>query len=173
MVDFSVRQLLLAALGATGSLLIDLTALAQLSSDTSTFSGVIAAMCVFDGLGNSYSMTYNSEGNHLQEIVDFGVITNSPIIRIDLGQINQNQEATPLNNASIRTTATLRQKIGNSRRWRAASSKSQSGTSLPIDISEGNILSLDTFVWSTGQVNNKYQLGPGEYSYSFTVSCLL
>ena len=54
MVDFGVRQLLLAALGATGSLLIDLTALAQLSSDTSTFSGVIAAMCVFDGLGNSY-----------------------------------------------------------------------------------------------------------------------
>jgi len=38
-----MRQLLLAALGVSGSLLLDLSALAQLSNTTSTFSGQIAA----------------------------------------------------------------------------------------------------------------------------------
>ena len=168
-----MRQLLLAALGAAGSLLMDLPALAQISNTTSTFSGDIAATCLFDGLEDSYSMTYDSERNRLREFVYFDVITNLPSVKIGMSQVNPNQEAPALNGATLGTTATIMQVINGSHMWRGNSTQDRSGTSVDIDISRSNNMRLDLMVWSTNQIDGKHQLGPGRYSYSFTVSCLL
>lgn len=168
-----MRQLLFAALGAAGSLLLGLPGLTQISNTTSTFSGDIAATCLFDGLEDSYSMTYNADANQLREYIYFNVITNSPDIRIGLGQVNPNQQPMALNGATVKSTASLFQVVAGNSFWRANSTQARSGTSLAFDISSGNNLRLDLNVWSTNPVDGKYQLGPGQYSYSFTVSCLL
>lgn len=165
-----LQQLLL---GAAGSLLIDLPTLAVISSDTTTFSGEVAAKCTFDGLGNSYSMTYDSAGNGLKKSVYFDVATNAPEIRIEVSQLNTNQEAFGLNGTTVRASASVFQIRGNTTSFSASSTKNNSGRSQPTNISEGNTFRLDTLVWTNERVNNRYQLGPGEYSYSFTISCLL
>jgi len=59
-----VRRLLLAALGAAGSLLMELPALAQLSNTTSTFSGQVAATCEFN-LPENIEMNYDANFNRL------------------------------------------------------------------------------------------------------------
>jgi len=169
----SWQQLLWSACIAAGSLLVDSPAIAQLSTDTSTFSGAIAAACAFDGLENSYSMTYDSAGNSLKKSVYFDVITNAPDIRIEVSQINTGLEAMALNQSTVRTSASVFQVQGQTPSFRASSTKNNSGTSQETNISAGNTFRLDTLVWTAEQVNNRYQLGPGRYSYSFTVSCLL
>ena len=167
------KRKLIIAVGSTLLFLIKSPALAALSTDTSTFSGEVAATCTFDGLGNSYSMTYDSAGNGLKKSVYFDVATNSPDIRIEVSQINTNQEAVGLNGTTVRASASVFQIRGNTTSFSASSTKNNSGRSQPTNISEGNTFRLDTLVWTNERVNNRYQLGPGQYSYSFTISCLL
>ena len=94
--ELSVRELLLAALGAASSLLMGLPALAQISNTTSTFSGEIAASCSMS-LGDSIEMTYYANSNQLMKPdYMFELNTNSPNIRMSVSRVTVNSEPQPI-----------------------------------------------------------------------------
>ena len=172
-VQLSMRQLVLAALGATGSLLMDLTAFAQLSTDTSTFSGQIAANCSFSGLNESTRMDYHAEGNHIFGMNDFSIATNVPLVRLGISSVSAVDEPTiPSGTSIVVETALHHMESG---RWGmvASSSKSTSSTRNPIDYSQNTNLRVTSLVHTRNQNNNHISMVPGSYSYSVTISCLL
>ena len=169
-----MRRLLLAVLGAAGSLLMELPALAQLSSDTSTFSGAIAATCLFDGLEDSYSMIYYDSVNYLRSSAYFEISTNLPSIRVEVSQVTTNAESYALNNSTIYAAAMFYQRDSSGRSFqRAMGTKSGAGSTPLLDMTVGDRFRLDLMVYSNNRQNNLYQLGPGQYSYTTTISCLL
>ena len=52
-----LRQLLLAALGVAGALLLNQPAMTQLASETHTFSGEVASTCSINGLNSGYALS--------------------------------------------------------------------------------------------------------------------
>ena len=52
-----MRQLLLAALGVAGALLLNQPAMTQLASETHTFSGEVASTCSINGLNSGYALS--------------------------------------------------------------------------------------------------------------------
>ena len=82
-----MRQLLLAALGAAGSLLMGLPALAQLSNTTSTISGQVAAICLFN-LPENIALTYDSNQNRIAALKKgFLLDTNISPVRIQASRL--------------------------------------------------------------------------------------
>ena len=84
-----MRRLLLAALGAAGSLLVDLPALAQLSNTTSTFSGQVAAFCSIN-LPENISLEYKNLDNSLMipaESVELQLLSNLSRPRLVIDQL--------------------------------------------------------------------------------------
>jgi len=168
-----VRQLLLAELGAAGSLLMGLPALAQLSNTTSTFSGEVAASCSFDGLEDSYLMTYYGIGNYLRGTASFNVITNLADLRFGVSTVVTNSEPAASNSRNVYVYADFYTVKGNVWTMWARGTKSASGTTPSIDVSQENNFALSSFVNTNDPVNSKYFLTPGQYSYTITLSCLL
>ena len=85
----------MAGFGAAGLLLVNLPASGQLSNDTSTFSGQVATTCSFEGLADSYLMTYYTGSNQLGGQGDFDVISNVSNLRIEVGSVVVNSEPAP------------------------------------------------------------------------------
>ena len=163
----------MAGLGAAGSLLMNLSASAQLSNDTSTFNGEVAATCSFQGLGDSYSMTYYAGSNQLGGQGDFDVISNVSNLRIEVGRVVVNNEPAPIEGKPILATGKLRQYA--SSRWieKAVSSKSSSSAAIPLDISEGSSFRLSVYNWTNDRNGSVMYVPPGNYSYTITITCLL
>ena len=90
-----MRRLLLAALGAAGSMLMDLPALAQLSNTTSTFRGQIAETCEFATLPNNLSLNYDANQNLLRGRSDIDVLANSNHVILNISKIQVINEPTP------------------------------------------------------------------------------
>ena len=165
-----MRQLLLAALGAAGSLLMDLPSLAQLSNTTSTFSGDIAASCSFS-VPESISLSFRSPPNDLYASQDFEITTNSPSITLDVSRVTVNQEP---NGALILPQIALIWVSGNSI-YMAAGTKEMSGSLGPLSLSTSNPTSMNisASVATNFRRNGVYNLPIGEYSYTATFTCLL
>ena len=168
-----MRQLLLVALGAAGSLMVDLPAWAQLSTDTSTFSGSIAASCSMS-LGDSIGMLYYSQSNFLLATQVFELNTNSPNLRMSVSRVTVNSEPQPIS-SSIEPYVKLYFYSNNSQTQVASGSKDTTRTSnsLATNTSSANTFRLVTGVNTSQRVNNKYELPTGTYSYSVTITCLL
>ena len=98
----------MAGFGAAGLLLVNLPASGQLSDDTSTFSGEVAATCSFEGLADSYLMTYYTGSNQLGGQGDFDVISNVSNLRIEVGSVVVNSEPAPFEGKAINATGKLR-----------------------------------------------------------------
>ena len=164
----------MAGLGAAGLLLVNLPASAQLSDDTSTFTGLVAASCSFDGFRDSYPMIWYDAVNYLRSSAHFNVITNLPSVRIRVSQVATISESAGLSGAAIDVDAYLYQKDSSNRSFlKATATKSSSATTDLLDMSFGNGIRLDAVVLTANRVNNLYQIGPGEYYYTVTISCLL
>ena len=157
-----------------GLLFLNLPAFAQLSNDTSTFTGQVAQMCSFS-LQPTMALGYRSGDNTLMGEQDIELITNLSAVRMSVGQIVIEAEAS----GSGSTTRPLAQlyDMHNGMRLLAVGDKTNSSTSLPINVSSpqshplrlyGNVLTE-----SRGPNGIKYLLSPGTYSYSVTLSCLM
>ena len=85
--------------------------LAQLSGDTSTFNGEVAAACSFESLRDSYSMIYYDSVNYLRSSAYFEVATNLPSIRVGVSQVTTITESVGLNGAAIDVDARFYQRI--------------------------------------------------------------
>ena len=162
----------MAGFGAAGLLLVNLPASGQLSNDTSTFSGQVATTCSFEGLADSYSMTYYTGSNQLGGQGDFDVISNASSLRIEVGSVVVNSEPTPIEGKAINATGKLRQSINN--RWveKVTSSKSSPGD-VAVDISQGSRFRLSAYNWTQGRNGSLMYIPPGNYSYTITITCLL
>ena len=167
-------RLLMAGFASTGLLLLDLPASAQLSGDISTFNGEVAATCSFESLRDSYSMIYYDSVNYLRSSAYFEVATNLPSIRVGVSQVTTITESVGLNGAAIDVDARFYQRDSSGRSFlRATATKSSSATTESLDMSVGNRVRLDAVVFTANRVGSLYQIGPGEYSYTVTISCLL
>jgi len=165
-----VRQLLLAALGAAGSLLMGLPGLAQLSNTTSTFSGQVAATCSFT-LPENIEMIYDGTSNLLYSEQSFELNTNLDTYKVSFSRIVVNKEPQPLGQ-EIDTKAMLRY-VSNGRNvfW-FYTNKTLGGYAYSAHSSR-NQLNLWMEVATNQKVGNYYDIPPGEYSYSITITCLL
>jgi len=169
----AARWLLFAGLGAAGLLLINLPASAQLSNDTSTFNGEVAATCSFGDLADTYQLAYYGSNNQLHGYTSFDLVTNVANPRFELSTVTVNSEPSALNNSSVSAYGRLQRYVPNQWGIVATSTKTLSAVTAPIDISQGNRFLLEVFNLTNNRVGGKYQLAPGFYSYTITLSCLL
>ena len=161
-----MRQLLLAALGAAGSLLIGLPALAQLSNTTSTFSGQVAATCEFN-LPENISLIYQPQNwllgtNNFELTAHFSPVTLhiSPVVVID--------EPPPYASAIIVTTW-----IVGAANWLRVNSPGEGSKAFVVDTSTPNNFLLKFEVKTSDMAGgSRFELPVGNYSYRITISCL-
>jgi len=169
-----MRQQLLLVVGVAGSLVVNPLAVAhQLSGDTSTFTSQVAATCSFDGLADSYAMTYYGNGNYLRGTASFDVMTNVAELRFGVSTVATNSEPAASNGRNVYVTADFFRVQGNVWSLLARGNKSSSGTTQSVDVSQGNAFILTSFVNTNDPVSSRYFLSPGQYSYTVTLSCLL
>ena len=166
--------LLLTGLGTTGLMIANLPALAQLSNDTSTFTGEVAQMCSF-ALQPTMVLGYRSGDNTLMGEQDIELATNLSVIRMSVSSVVIEAEASGSGSAT-RPLAQLYD-MHNGMRLLAAGDKTNSSTSLPMNVNspQSHPLRLygNVFTESRGPNGIKYLLAPGTYSYSVTLSCLM
>ena len=165
------RALRLAA--SFGALYLGLTAGCSYAMDTdqTTFNGEVAGSCEFRNLPDQVSLTYDSNSNGFLDFIDFALLANISEFRISAGQINMIQE--PANiptgskvNASVTSTSTgLR--TGTARLTSGSTSQTIQNTP-----NQEHALQLYIQVMTGQATGGKWQLLPGEYSYSMTISCL-
>lgn len=171
-----MRKLLLAALNAMGTLLTSLPAIAQISTDTTTFNGEIAASCSMS-LGNLIEMTYYANSNQLSRSDHmFELNTNSPNVRMSVSRVTVNTEPQPIA-SSIEPYVMLYfySNSSNTQTQVASGTKDTTLTSnsLETSTSSANNFRLVTGVNTSQKTDNQYELPSGSYSYSVTISCLL
>ena len=167
------RQLLMAGLGAAGLLLVNLPASAQLSGDTSTFNGEVAAACSFVGLPDEYQLTYYGSVNYLRGSAPFELATNVASPRLEISVVTVNSEPTALNNSFVSAYGKILRSVSNQWTSVATSTKTLTSVTAPLDMSEGNTFSLQVYNITNNRNGDRYQLAPGDYSYTVTLSCLL
>ena len=159
-----MRQLLLAALGAAGSLLLDLPALAQISNTTSTFSGEVAPTCSISGLNSDYSLSPNS--GYLQTdgyYQNFQIDSNSSVEMSTKYQIISE----PPGFAPTVRKVDIRQVLNGNSYSFVSSARVPNTSSSAISLQ-------DTPGTASAQVRMFIgpNLLPGTYSYLVTISCL-
>ena len=165
-----MRQLLLTALGAAGSLLMDLPALAQLSNTTSTFSGQIAASCSIN-LPENISLGFQPN-NSLTISRDIEVTANFQI-QLSIDQLTVVNEPQP-EGQTIRATVSIWQVSGNMITLTQASKTESSGVqSFFVPANDPTNLNLTASVTTASMDEfDKYLLPDGRYTYRTTISCL-
>lgn len=153
-----MRQLLLTALGAAGSLLVDLPALAQLSNTTSTFTAEVPASCAITNLEENYVLPWSMGG--LRGTAEFTISANSSVsISANYEQVQVPGGANP--------TKIFRLNQGNTLLFDVdASSKSEQ---LNLDSQGSASLSLDVVLYK-GTIYNS--IPPGNYAFRVLISCL-
>ena len=156
-----MQQLLLAALGAAGVLLLKSPALAQLSDETSTFTGEVAAACSITGLKNSYEMTYRLSGLRVTT-EPFTLKSNVPVsVSISYSAIQTPPNASPTGSFTISQT-------GNGQSNTRNSNQSSPPLEVTLDNNQASIYASVTVYKAT--IYNT--LPPGDYTYQATISCL-
>ena len=167
-----MRKLLLAALGAAGSLLVDLPALAQLSNATSTFSGQVAANCSFN-LPENIALTYYSNLNRMAVFEEFELTTNISPVRIHASRLVVVSEPPPY--ASEITAHLYIYDFVNQVQVVATKSYEDSqGQEFSFSTTNPNSFWIDFQVRTQSRADNseRYELPSGDYSYRTTISCL-
>ena len=156
-----MQQLLLAALGAAGLLVIKSPALSQLSDETSTFTGEVAAACSITGLQDSYAMTYRQSG--LRVTTDpFTLTSNVPVsVSIKYSAIQTPPNASPTGSFTISQT-------GNGQSNTRSSNQSSPPLEVALNNNQASIYASVTIYKAT--IYNT--LPPGDYTYQATISCL-
>jgi len=155
----------MAGLGAAGLLLVDLPALAQLSGDTSTFSGEVAATCSINGLNSDYSLSIDPNNGYLTGGFNaFEVNANSRVRLIaSYGIVSEPSGFTPDTRKVM-----IRQVVG------GEASSAYQALRPGVDSSSYFFLT-DTPGTATAEVLMTVGPSPppGDYSYQVTISCLL
>ena len=164
-----MRRLLLAALGAAGSLLVALPALAQLSNTTSTFSGQVAATCDITNLAENIPLTYRADLNYLASPArQFDLSTNISTVRIHAAPIVVVTEPPPYA-SSIRAGITIDDYNNN---YFYAYTNAEGSKSYSVNTSQPNYFSVRMSVSTESLVGGRFELPSGNYSYRVTISCL-
>ena len=164
-----MQQLLFVALGAAGSLLLDLPGLAQLTNDVSTFNGEVAAACAFD-LSDSTQMTL-WPANYMTGYEDFELTTNVSSLRLSLSQISVDQQ--PATTRSAITSRVNLNRLVDNPGTVASTASNLTTEALALSTSNANSFRIGISVLTAGLSNGKYELPVGDYAYSITLSCLL
>jgi len=165
------RALRLAA--SFGALYLGLTAGCSYAMDTdqTTFNGEVAGSCEFRNLPDQVSLTYDSNSNGFLDFIDFALLANISEFRISAGQINVIQEP-----ANIPTGSKVNAQVtSTSTGLRTGTARLTGGSTSPaIQTTANQEHALQLYIQvMTGQATGgKWQLLPGVYSYSMTISCL-
>ena len=163
-----MRRLLLAALGAAGSMLIDLPALAQLSNTTSTFSGQVAATCEFNNLAENFLLSYRGDANYLDSrLQNFELSTNLSGVRISVDRVVVLSEPPPYA-SSIQARIMVDHPTSG---YSFISDKNIAG-SRGFNLSASKLFTIQMAVFTESLVEGKYELPSGNYSYRTTIYCL-
>ena len=167
-----MRQLLLAALVPAGSLLVGLPALAQLSNTTSTFSGQVAATCLIS-MSDNITLLYNSRWNYLAASDVFQLTANASQVRLSIDRLNVNNEPVPTaSEIAARVDIDFISPENNLYAIRATKASGAVETFLGLDSGVPNSFNVLAMIDTAQQSNGRYELPPGEYSYTATISCL-
>ena len=156
--------LLMAGLGAAGLLLVNLPASAQMSNDTSTFNGEVAATCSINGLNSDYALSWASGSGYLSGgYHSFSVDANSRVKLV----VNQQIITEPAGYTPAYRRALMRQVIGGE-------------ASNPVFSNGPGIDSVALFLTDTpGTATAEVRMfvgpdpPPGDYSYQVIITCLL
>ena len=168
-VHLSVQQLLLAALGAAGSLLVALPALAQLSNTTSTFSGQVAATCEINNLPENIPLDYRADLNYLASpLRQFDLSTNISTVRIHVAPVVAVSEPPPYA-SSIQAGVVVDDYASN---YFVANKNVEGVLTYNVSTSEPNYFSVRMSAYTASMVGGKYELPFGNFSYRATISCL-
>ena len=160
-----MRQLLLAALGAAGSLLMDLPALAQLSNATSTFSGQVTAVCELN-LPENISLEYQP-ANWLRGVQNFDLTANISPVTLHVSPAVVVNEPPPYASAITATTFV----IGSD--FIRADKVVEGSKAFNVNTSSSNTFNLRFEVATSSMAGgSRFELPPGDYSYRVTISCL-
>ena len=165
-----MRRLLLVVLGVAGLQLAELPAAAQMAQDSTDFSGAIPATCLIRDLPETIQL-------NLQPVIslvgaaNFVVRTNSSAIRMDISDLSVEQEPTPTGSA-IRRNQYLHH-LSNGMWVEVAQRLGPISSALQVSTSSDNGFSIGLSIYTVDRVDGKYQLAPGDYSYTLTISCLL
>ena len=147
--------------------------LAQLSADTSTFTSQVAATCSINDLDQTTQMNYSGSSNSLFGMDDFTITTNAPEVRLNVSSVTLITEPQPASGVSILVDADLHRSVSGRYVRQTGGNKSLSGTSAQLNLSQEPNFRMTSLVTTTDPINNVYQLPPGSYAYSVTLSCLL
>ena len=168
-----MRQLLLTALGAAGSLLMGLPALAQLSTDTSTFSGNIAATCSIS-LPQNISLAYQANNTLFASGSVIQISTNFEGPQIVIDRLTVVEEPPAEQGKTIRAIFNLFEVVGGVVTT-AQASKSLGSSSTRFSVQPNNPTDLSHSIYvntfETDESGN-YLLPDGRYAYRATISCL-
>ena len=156
--------LLMAGLGAAGLLLVNLPVSAQMSNDTSTFNGEVAATCSINGLNADYALSWASGSGYLSGgYHSFSVDANSRVKLV----VNQQIITEPAGYTPAYRRALMRQVIGGE-------------ASNPVFSNGPGIDSVALFLTDTpGAAIAEVRMfvgpdpPPGDYSYQVIITCLL
>ena len=148
----------------------------SLSADESTFTGTVTAFCEIGDLAESKSLTYVSDRNFFAGTSAFSVRSNTDV---DIS-MNTISVASEVSNVPSGTVPWARIEKGSGGNWRnltsttatkgRASSKASS-ENIPNQTSSDYRIAF--WLYTGSQINNRYQLLPGTYSYTVTINCLL
>ena len=163
----------MAGLGAAGLLLVNLPASAQLSGDTSTFSGEVATTCSFEGLPDEAQLNYISSDNNLRGSAPFQLATNAASLRLEISNVTVNSEPMALNNSIVSAYGKILRSVSNQWTSVATSTKTFASVTASLDMSEGSNFSLQVYNITNNRDGDRYQLATGDYSYTVTLSCLI
>ena len=155
----------MAGLGAAGSLLMNLSASAQLSNDTSTFNGEVAATCSINGLNSDYALSINPNNGYLEG--GFNAFEVNANLRVKL-IASYGIVAEPSGFSPDTRKVMIRQVVGGE-----VSSPFQA---LQPGVDSSSFFFLtDTPGTATAEVLMTVGPSPppGDYSYQVTISCLL
>jgi len=167
-VHLSLRQLLLAALGAAGSLLMNLPALAQTSTGTSTFSGQVAATCQINDLAENIPLSYNANWNSLSSANrQFELSTNISTVRVHVSPVAVVREPDP-----IASRIEARIVVDDYSNAFFADKNNEGALDYNVSDSEPNYFAIRIAVYTANFVGGRYELPTGDYSYRATISCL-
>ena len=164
-----MRRLLLAVLGAAGSLLMELPALAQLSNTTSTFSGQVAATCEINNLAENIPLTYRADLNYLASPArKFDLSTNISTVRIHVAPVAIVNEPPPYASGIIAKVL-----VDDYASDFLIADKSDEGVkSYNVSTSQPNYFSVRMSAFTESMVDGKYELPSGSYTYRAIISCL-
>ena len=147
-----------------------------LSSDQSTFTGTVTAVCEISDLAETTSLFYVSSSNSFTQAAGFSIQSNREV-NISMNAISTVSEPS---NVPSGTVPWARIEKGSGGSWTNLTSTTATKSRASSNAAAQNTINqkssdyrIALWLYTGSKVNNRYQLLPGTYNYTVTINCLL